>query len=141
MFVTHLSAELALPEIFGRTGIRHWRFIERNVHCAWFHLEVTELGFESSTMYLLDSVQDLEQAVHELRDRFKIKEAQLISTRGMNNKGRWAMEPLLEVSELTDDRDGSVSYKYTVEGGQSYLDSVVQTPPIFLKTRTIFLAV
>ncbi len=143
MFVTHLSAEIALPEVFGRSGVRHWRFVERNVHCAWFHLEVIELEFERSSMYLLGSVQDLEQAMrelHDLHDRFQVKETQLISTRAMNNTGRWAMEPLLEISELTDDRDGSVSYKYTVEGGQSYLDSALETPTKFLKTRTIFSA-
>jgi hypothetical protein len=45
------------------------------------------------------------------------------------------MEPLLEISELTDERDGSVGYKYTVEGGQSYLDSALETPSEFVKSE------
>jgi hypothetical protein len=140
MFVTYFSAAVSLPEIFGRTGVRHWRVIERNVHCAWFHLEVVELGSERSTMYLLDSVLDVEQVVSELPDRFRIKEAQIVSPRRMNNLGRWAMEPLLEISELIDERDGAVGYKYTVERGDSYLDPAPETPPQFVKTRTIFSA-
>lgn len=68
MFVTHISAEISLPEIFGRTGVQHWRFIERNVHSAYFHLEVIELGSERSNMYLLDSVLDLAQAISDKRD-------------------------------------------------------------------------
>jgi hypothetical protein len=138
MFVTHRSAEIHLPELFGRQGTQHWRYIEQNLHCAWFYVEIIEPGGGASSMYLLDSATDLEQVMQELRGGFRIEEALLVSTRRMNSLGRWAMEPLLTVSELTDTRDGSVSYSYTVEGGQSYLDSAIATPEQFVKTRTIF---
>ena len=40
MFMTYRHAELLPGGILGDPRVQHWQFVEQDIHCPWFYVEL-----------------------------------------------------------------------------------------------------
>lgn len=122
MFMTYRHAELPLGTLFGDTRVQHWQFVEQDVYWPWFYIEFTrEVGDDRiSSMLMIPSVPALQRLLDEQDDCSWLAQALLVTPGHLNGSQRWLMEPLVEVSVASDEKDNQLGYVYRVEGGRSY---------------------
>lgn len=122
MFMTYKHAELLPGDVLGDPRVQHWQFVEQEIHCPWFYVElVRDYGDEKvGSMLMLPTVPALQQVLEELGDRLWLAQAFLVSPGHLRGEKNWLMEPLAEVSVAEDDEYNQPGYVYRVEGGGSY---------------------
>lgn len=122
MFMTYRHAELLPGGILGDPRVQHWQFVEQDIHCPWFYVElVRDYGDEQvGSMLMIPTVPVLQQVLGELGDRLWLSQAFLVSPGHLRGEKNWLMEPLTEVCIAEDDENNHPGYVYRVEGGSSY---------------------
>lgn len=74
-------------------------------------------------MLMVPTTPLLEQVLAAQTNYVWLEQALLVTPDYMNQKGRWLMEPLLEVSSIRDERGNDLGYQYRVEGDRTYSTS------------------
>lgn len=122
MFKTYTHAELSSIANLGEHSVHYWQFIELELHCPWFYMElVRDYGDDIvGSMLMIPTVPILQQMLSELDDQSWFAQAHLVSPGHMRGGGNWMMEPLDEVS-IAEDASGMIEgYIYKVVSGECY---------------------
>lgn len=98
MFETNDDAELYIPPGISGPGVRAWQYVKLRLHVPWlvivYEFEIEKKARMRETVFLPDA-DDLVQ-FSRIPD-IKIVEVSVMAPAHMNEKGRWMLEPLIEV--------------------------------------------
>lgn len=142
MFKTNRNAELFPRLSHSADGVQFWSFIEQDMACPWFYLQIVEEDDKEAfrSMLMVPTPALLEQIVAAVNDHAWLEQAQLVTPGHINKTGRWLMESLLEVAAIRNEQGQELGYEYLVEGGRTYSISADQLPEGQLNIHTIFSA-
>jgi hypothetical protein len=142
MFKTNRKAELLPGLSRGPNGVQFWSYIEQEIAWPWFYLQIVEDNGDEAfrSMLMVPSIPLLELFIAAQTETAWFEQAQLVTPQHINNRGRWMMEPLLEVSSILDTRGNELGHLFQVEGGHTYSSSASQHPDGRLSTHVVFSA-
>jgi len=125
VFKTNRNAELLPGFSKSPNGVQFWSYVEQEVSWPWFYLQIVEDDGEEAfrSMLMVPTTPLLEQVLAAQTNYVWLEQALLVTPDYMNQKGRWLMEPLLEVSSIRDERGNDLGYQYRVEGDRTYSTS------------------
>lgn len=122
MFTTYRSSSIPPYIATGSRRALHWSYVEQDWNMHWFYVQIGCSGDDEPCQrsFLITTLSDLEQLVAAQGKRYWLEQVQLVTPGHLNHLGRWMMEPLIEVSVVRDDRDGSIGHVFRVEGDRCY---------------------
>ena len=122
MFTTYQQAAISCGTPPRNRGTWHWSYVEQEIMWPWFYLQVVREhpGESFRSMLMISTVSELKELLDSQNEHMWLEQAQLVTPDHFNGRGRWIMEPLLEVSLERDERDGSLGHIFKVEGDLSY---------------------
>lgn len=142
MFTTYQQAAISCGIPSTNRGSWHWSYVEQEVVWPWFYLQIVREhpGESYRSMLMISAVSELKDLLDAQSGHMWLEQAQLVSPDHFNGRGRWVMEPLLEVSVERDGRDGSLGHIFKVEGDRCYSTHPCSGETDFMSTQLIFSA-
>jgi hypothetical protein len=138
MFKTNRKNEL-LPGAWGYAqGLQFWARIEQDVIWPWFYLQIGENEGDDTfrSMLMIPTEALLAEFIANQQENCWLEDIQVVTPDYLNHKGRWLMEPLIELNSLRDGDGVIQGYEYVTAEGERYSTSAYDSQT--LCKRSIF---